>query len=142
MRRFVSDKYGFSMDVPPGWSPSIELDTPVYFYAPFRGEFGQYNFPQGGAIITVTAHDTESGKSRLADSPPKWAVADAEASASTNPVAIPFEVPAGSHASDGVMTSYDEMVFSREQQKHHTVAVFWKFNGQLFEAKLSYVSGD
>lgn len=141
-RRFVSQKYGFSMPVPLRWGVSTRLDTPVYFYSTSSRSFGQFTFPKGGAVITVTAHDSVSGKSKAAETPSKWAIAEANSSSSDSPSVAPFEMPKESRASGAVELSYNEDTFSPEQQAHHLVAVFWEFNGELFGAQLSYVSDD
>jgi hypothetical protein len=139
--RFISQRYGFSMAVPSGWSPSVSLDTPVYFYSS-SGRFIQAAIPEGGAVITVTAHDTVSGISRSATTPSEWAAAECRAfSAEKSPIS-PFEMPSVSMASMAVVTAYDEPKLSRDQQIQHSVGVFWEFRHMLFAAHLNYNAND
>lgn len=81
-REFVSDRYGFSITVPPGWGTSVELDTPVFFYARDSEKFVQAEIPKGGAVLTTACHDTISGLARSATTPEAWAQVDMRISAS------------------------------------------------------------
>lgn len=141
-RSFVSVKYGFSMSVPPGWSVSTALDTPVYFFASSSDKFVQDRIPRGGAIIAMEGHDATSGLASSAKTPRAWAAADAQAETSGTPLIEPLEMPKASGASGAVETSYDEETFSPDQRKKHCVAVFWKFGGELFVARLRFNAGD
>jgi hypothetical protein len=135
-RRFLSQKYGFSMAVPPEWSVSTGLDTPVYFCAPRSARFVQDQIPKGGAVIT-----TEFGQ-RRARTPEEWAHADALAEASTAPPIEKFQFPPESGASHAVMCAYDEAKFSLDERKQHSVAIYWEFHGGLFASRLRYNSDD
>jgi hypothetical protein len=136
-RRFISQKYGFSMAVPADWSVSIGLDTPVYFYAPRSARFVQDQIPKGGAVIT-----TESGQRWPARTPEEWAHADALSEASTAPPIEKFQFPPESGASHAVMCAYDEAKFSLDERKQHSVAIYWEFRGGLFAARLRYNTDD
>ena len=142
-RRFISQKYGFSMAVPPGWGPSTALDTPVYFYSPSRARFVQDQIPKGGAVIAVTAHDMESGRRKAATTPSEWAREDARSFfLSRAPPVSSLEMPRESEASGAVVSSYDEPALSTDERVQHSVAVFWAFNGELFAAHLRYNAND
>jgi hypothetical protein len=141
-RRFVSVKYGFSISVPPGWGVSTALDTPVYFFASPSQRFVQDAIPRGGAVIAVESHDTTSGLSGSAKTARDWAVADTQAAATGSPVIAPFEMPKESGTSGAVESSYDEETFSPDERRKHCVAVFWKFGGELFAARLRFNAGD
>ena len=142
-RRFISQKYGFSMAVPPGWGPSALLDTPVYFYSPQGGRFVQAQIPEGGAVMVVTAHDTVSGLSKRATTPSGWAAEDARGFfLSKAPSVSLLEMPSESEASGAVMSSYDEPAFSPDQRTQHSLAVFWAYNKELFAAHLNYNAND
>ena len=141
-RRFISQRYGFSMAVPRGWGVSIGLDTPVYFYAPPGERFIQASIPKGGAEITVGSHDTMPGPGKSATTPEAWALADAHAMASSLPSIRPFRFPKESGASDAVTCSYDEPTFSPDQRTQHSVAIFWKFSRKMFAAHLNYNARD
>jgi len=142
-RRFISHKYGFSMAVPPGWSPSTALDTPVYFYSSSPARFVQATIPKGGAVIAVEAHDAVSGLSKSARTPSEWAAADARAFfLPEDPPVSPLEMPTQSGASLALVSSYDEPTFSPDERAQHSVAVFWEFNKKLFAAHLNYNTND
>jgi hypothetical protein len=141
-RRFVSEKYGFSMAVPVGWGVSTTLNTPVFFYAPSSERFVQDAIPQGGAVITTEPHDTASRLSKSATTPDAWALADARSFASEIPPIEPFLLPSESGAAHAVICSYDEVVFSSDQHIHHSVAIFWEFDHLLFAAHLNYNAND
>lgn len=141
-RRFISQKYGFSMTVPVGWGVSTRLDTPVFFYAPSSERFVQDAIPQGGAVITIEPHDTVSGLSKSAATPETWALANARAIASSDPSIEPFQIPKESGASHAVICSYEEAKFSPDQRTQHSVAIFWEFELKLFAAHLNYNAND
>ena len=141
-RLFIGEKYGFSMAVPVGWGVSTKLDTPVFFYAPPSERFVQAAIPKGGAVIVVEPHDSVSGQARSATTPQEWVLADARASASSSPLIKRVEMPRESRASRAVMSSYDEATFSPDQQKQHSVGIFWEFDQKLFAAHLNYNVND
>ena len=141
-KRFISQKYGFSMAVPEGWGVSVRLDTPVFAYAPPSERFIQDSIPKGGAVITVESHDSESGQARSATTPEAWALADTRAFASGSAKIQSFQFPMESGVSDAVTCSYDEPTFSPDQQTQHSVAIFWEFEKQLFAAHLRYNAND
>lgn len=142
IRRFISEKYDFSMAVPPGWGVSTELDTPVFFYSPPSATFGQATIPKGGATITVEARASESGLVKSARNPDEWARLDAQAFGSGSASIKPVQMPKESGASNAVLSSYDEPTLSRDQEKVRSVGVFWQFDGTLFAAHLRYNQGD
>jgi hypothetical protein len=141
-RRFISQKYMFSMAVPAGWGVSTLLATPVFFYAPPSERFVQAAIPQGGAAITTEPHDTVSGQGKSAATPEEWALADARAFGPNSTPIEPFRMPSESRASRAVICSYDEATFSPDQRKQHSVAIFWEFNKKLFAAHLNYNAGE
>jgi hypothetical protein len=141
-RRFISEKYRFSMAIPVGWGVSARLDTPVYFYAPNSGRFIQDSLPEGGAVITVAAHDTVSGLSKSAATPKDWALLDMRGVASGNPSTESFEMPKLSRVSQAATSSYDEVTLSPDQRTQHSIAIFWEFEGRLFAAHLNYNATD
>src|SRR5579862_7004993 len=63
-RRFVSQKYGFSIGAPPRWLVDAAKDTPMFFsFSPSEAaEFNQQaQLPKGGAVISVLAQDALPG---------------------------------------------------------------------------------
>lgn len=130
------------MAVPGGWGVSVRLDTPVFFFAPPSERFIQDAIPKGGAVITVEAHDGESGQAQLATTPEAWALADMRAFASGSPKVQSFQFPTESGVSQAVICSYDEPMFSPDQQTQHAVAIFWKFDKELLAAHLRYNAND
>ncbi len=141
-REFVSDRYGFSMAVPPGWGASVELDTPVFFYAPDSEKFVQAEIPNGGAVLTTECHDTISGLARSATTPEAWARVDMRISASGVSPIESFKFPRESGVSHAVISSYNELTFSPDQRVQHSVAIFWQFGETLFAAHLNYNASD
>lgn len=141
-RRFISEKYKFTMAVPVGWSVSTGLDTPVYFFAPPGERFVQATIPRGGAAITVEPHEAVSGRAKSATTPEAWALADARALGSRVPTTEAFQFPNASRASNAVLSSYDEATYSPDERTQHVVAIFWEHDGKLFAAHLNYNRGD
>lgn len=142
-RRFVSQKYGFSIAVPVNWGvPKTVLDTPVFMYAPPAATFGQATIPKGGAIITVECLDSESGLIRSATTPEEWARLDARAFAAGSASIKPVRMPKLSESSNAVLSSYDEPILSPDQKEEHSVAIFWQFGENLFAAHLRYNAND
>jgi hypothetical protein len=141
-KRFISQRYAFSMAVPVGWGVSTGLDTPVYFYAPHAGRFIQDRIPQSGAVITVESHDAMSGDARSATTPQALALASTRALASGVPPIEPFRFSKESGASDAVTSSYDEANYSPDLLIQHSIAVFWQFGSKLFAAHLNYNAND
>jgi len=101
--------------------------------------------PKGGATIGVTAANEMPG----AESSPKWLRSTHDWAADearnggmiSNPNISPIAFPQESGVSEAVMTAYDDPTFSPDDQNHHSVLVFWKFNGKLFSGHLTYVKG-
>jgi hypothetical protein len=141
-RRFISEKYRFSMGVPLVWGVSTELDTPVFFYAPPSGRFIQAAIPQGGGVITVEPHDIVSGQGRLATTPEAWALADTHTIAASDTSIEPFQFPKESAVPRAVICSYNEATYSPDQQTQHSIAIFWEFEHKLFSAHLNYNARD
>jgi len=100
------------------------------------------HFHSRGAVITTEPHDTASRLSKSATTPDAWALADARSFASEIPPIEPFLLPSESGAAHAVICSYDEVVFSSDQHIHHSVAIFWEFDHQLFAAHLNYNAND
>ena len=93
-------------------------------------------------MITVEPHDLVSGQGKSATTPEAWALADGRAAASAAPSIQRFQMPEESQASQAVEFSYDEDTFSPDQQKQHSVAIFWQFGRKLFAAHLNYNARD
>jgi hypothetical protein len=141
-RRFISEKYKFTMSVPAGWSISPGLDVPVFFYAPPSGRFVQATIPRGGGVIAVQSHDSVSGQAKLAASPEKWASADALASGSALPRIEPFHFPSQSGVSRAVVSSYNQAAYSPDEETQHVTAIFWECEHELFAAHFNYNAED
>ncbi len=141
-RRFVSQRYGFSITVPRGWYASVDGDTPMYVNFRSTGGATQLHLPDGGAAIVVVAQDSLPKRRRLGGSPRDWAQWDTRGVATANPQVWPFWTPKASGASRAVVTSYDYATYSTQDQAQHCVAIFWDFAHRLFAAHLNYVVGD
>lgn len=141
-KRFISDKYGFSMEVPEGWGVSTTLDIPVFLFAPPSARFVQATIPEGGAVITMESQDSVTGTAQSATTPHSWARANADAFG-VNPSPIePFQFPAESGISCAVVCSYDEPSFSPDDRTQHSVGIFWESQQKLFAAHLNYNASD
>jgi hypothetical protein len=142
-RRFVSEKYGFSIAVPPGWLVDPSGNTPLYFsFSPTdAGDFNhQLRLPKGGAVITVIAQDS------LPPRQPRtlhgWAAADARGVSASDPSIRAFEMPTTTGVASAIISSYDSAAFGPDDQSEHRVNVFWEFRGKLFASHLMYPSHD
>jgi hypothetical protein len=63
--RFVSEKYGFFIAVPPGWLVDPSKDTPRFVsFSPVEAQdFNhQLKLPKGGAVISVVAEESLVGR--------------------------------------------------------------------------------
>jgi len=140
--RFISEKYGFSIAVPPGWHASLERDLPIYVnFTETRGP-QQLTLPAHGATIVVVAQETLPGRRRLAKSPSDWAEIDARGVSSGDPAISAMEMPKESGVSKATTSSYDEATFSADDQAQHSLAAFWEFDHKLFAAHLNYIVND
>ncbi len=142
-RRFVSEKYGFSIAVPPKWLVDPSKDTPMFFsFGPSNAEdFNhQLKLPKGGAVISVVPleifHGLESRS--LSD----WAVADAGGDAVENPLLRAIEMPSATGIANAVMSSFDSKMFGPDDQSEHRVNIFWEFHQKLFAGHLMYPAHD
>lgn len=140
--RFISEKYGFSMAVPPGWHVSLEKDTPMFINFSSAEGRSQLTLPKGGAVIVVVAQDALPGRHRLGSSTMEWATTDARGVSSGSPSIKPLQVPKESGVSQAVMSSYDVATYSPDEQAQNCVAAFWEFDQKLFAAHLYYVARD
>ena len=142
-RRFVSDKYGFSIAVPPRWLVDPSRDTPMYFsFSPAdAGEFNrQLKLPKGGAVISIVAQ--ESLRGRQYHSLSEWAEADARGVSAERPSIRPFELSADTGVAAAIISSYDSATFGPDDQSEHRLNIFWEFRQQLFVAHLLYPTHD
>jgi hypothetical protein len=141
-RRFVSEKYRFSMGVPPGWHVSLARDTPLYVN--FDQEQGRspLHLPKKGAVIVVVAQEKLPNPNRLGNTPGDWARVDAQGISSGNPSIKPLEMPNASKVSQAVLSSYDIATFGPDDQAQHCEALFWKFEDKLLAAHMTYVAHD
>ena len=142
-RRFISEKYGFSIAVPPRWLVDPSKDTPMYFsFSPAEAEDfnGQLKLPRGGAVISVVAQDSlpMRGSRALSD----WAVADARGTSVEGPSVRPFETPTESGMTSAIISSYDTATFGPGDQSEHHVNIFWEFREKRFAAHLLYPAHD
>src|ERR1700722_638554 len=111
-RRFVSQKYGFSMAVPPKWLVDPTKDTPIYFsFSPAEaGDFNQQaKLPKGGAIISVLAQDALPGPH--AGDLSAWAATDARGVSAEGPSIHPFDISKETHVETAIISSYDSATY-------------------------------
>jgi hypothetical protein len=142
-RRFISEKYGFSIAVPRGWLVDPSKDTPVYFsFSPAEAEdFNrQLRLPRGGAVISLVAQ--ESLPMRSSRTLSDWAVADARGTSAESPSARPFETPTESGMTSAIVSSYDTATFGPDDRSEHHVSIFWEFREKRFAAHLLYPAHD
>lgn len=142
-QRFISEKYGFSLAVPQGWSTRLSHDQiPVYVNYPDSRALPQLRLPRGGAMIGIVAKETLLGR-RSGNSLPEWAANDMRIETDGTPTSPePFEMPGQSDAKDAIILSYDSAIFGAGEQKQHCVAIYWEFKERPFAAYLHYIAGD
>jgi hypothetical protein len=140
---FVSEKYGFSIAVPPGWSARLSHnDTPAYVNYPASRALPQLRLPEGGALISVVVNETLYGR-HSGNSLREWAVNDMRIETDGTPASPkPFEMPLVSDVKDAIILSYDSAIFGAGEQGQHCVAIYWEFRGKPFAAYLHYVAND
>jgi hypothetical protein len=138
-RRFVSQRYGFSIAVPSAWNVSVQKDTPMYVNFSSSAGLSQLTLPPGGASIVVVARDTLPSQGRLGRTLSQWAEGDAKEITTNPPSATPFEMPRESGVLGALTCSYDVATFSPDEQPQHSVSVYWEFKGKQFAAHLTYV---
>jgi hypothetical protein len=142
-KRFISEKYGFSIAVPAGWLVDPSKDTPIYFsFSPSEGnEFNhQLKLPRGGAIISVVAQESLPGHqpSNLSE----WAARDARGVSAESPSIRPLEMPPETGGAATIISSYDTATYGPDDQSEHRVNIFWEFRQQRFVAHLLYPARD
>lgn len=141
-RRFVSEKYAFSIDVPVGWTTRLTEDTPLYFNYPASRALPQGRLPKGGAMISVITKETLSGR-RFGNTLSEWALKDMDNEAGDTPTSPrSFQMPRESSTTQAIVLSYDSATFSVNEQKQHCVAIYWVFDQKYFAAYLFYISND
>jgi hypothetical protein len=142
-RRFVSEKYGFSIGVPSGWLVDPSKDTPFYFsFSPSAaGEFNhQLELRNGGAVITVLAQETIPGPHPADLS--AWATADARGVSAESPSINPFDMPPAAHVAAAIISSYDSATYGAGDRPEHRVNIFWELRKKRFAAHLMYLAHD
>ena len=142
-RRFVSEKYGFTVAVPPGWLVDPSANTPIFFsFTPAEAQdFNhQLKLPRGGAVISIVASAELPGARprTLSD----WASADARGSSSDAPSVHSFEAPPNTGVTAAVISSFDSAVYGPQDQSEHHVSIFWEFRHALFVTHLVYPAHD
>lgn len=139
-RRFLSEKYGFSIAIPRGWSQLANQDTPLFVSYPASRALPQGRIPEGGAIISIVPLDAFKGlESRTLF---EWAVADARGDSAGSAPIRPFEMPSQSGVTTAIISSHDTPTFGPDDQSQHTVNIFWEFRRKLFAAHLLYPAHD
>jgi hypothetical protein len=142
-QRFISEKYGFSMEVPHRWLVDPSTDTPIFFsFSPsLAGNFNQQlKLPKGGAVISVVAQEDTPGQ-RFTDLW-AWATADARADSVQNPSIEFLQVPPTTGISKAVISSYDVPAFGPDDRAEHRVNIYWEFQHRQFVAHLMYLAKD
>lgn len=142
-RRFISDRYSFSMICPDRWLVSAIDDTPIYFsFAPSEaGDFNhQLKLPKGGAVISVTVADRALGQPFK--SLHEWVRRGYEGVADGQPTIRGFEMPNESTARNAVVSAFNSTALAIGEQPERRVTVFWEFRGKYFAAHLMYRLGD
>lgn len=142
-RRFISDRYYFSLMCPPKWLISTVDDTPIYFsFTPSQAmDFNhQLKMPIGGAVISVTVADRALGQPF--NSLDEWARRDYEGLAEDSPVIQVFEMPSESTVKKAIVSAYDSATFAVGETAERRVTVFWEFRGKYFAAHLMYRARD
>jgi hypothetical protein len=138
-KRFISDRFGFSVKVPPGWQVFVGSDTPVYFNFP-PPELGPgLDLPKGGATIDMDAQEDAHGKRRTATES-EWIALETGSSRVVSTSRV--EMPPASGISDAVIVSRDLPVYALDDQKQREVSAYWRFRGGGFAAHVRYVQGD
>jgi hypothetical protein len=142
-RRFISEKYGFSIGFPLGWRVSLANDTPIYVsFNPAESEkFNhQLTLPRGGAVISIMPQEERPGRRYGALS--EWAARDARGLTEETPPILPFQMPPETGVATAVISAFDTATFSADDQSEHQVSVFWDFRRQRFGAFLMYPAHD
>lgn len=139
-RLFLSEKYGFSMAVPPGWGVSVDQDTPLYVSYPAPRALPQGRIPEGGANLSVVPLDIFQGfRSRTLS---EWASADARGDSALDVPVRAFDMPAETGVKRAVISTYDTPTFGPDDQSQHTLNVYWEFRSKVFAAHLFYPAHD
>jgi hypothetical protein len=143
VRRFVSEKYGFSIGVPTRWLVDPSNDTPMYFsFSPSNAE--QFNhqlkLPRGGAVISLVAQGRLPGPHFRSLS--EWSAADARGVSGGSVSTRAFEMPPTTGVTNAIISSYDSATFGPDDQSEHRVNIFWEFRRELFAAHLLYGAHD
>jgi hypothetical protein len=142
-KRFDSEKYGFSVAVPPGWLVDPSGDTPIFFsFTPAEAQdFNrQLRLPKGGAVISIVADASLPGAPFR--NLPDWASADAKGASTEAPSIRRLPVASETGISAAIISSFDTATYGPQDQSEHHVSIFWEFNHALFATHLLYPAHD
>jgi hypothetical protein len=144
-RRFVCNKFGFSMLVPPGWNVKTIGVLPMFFSLDPGDSIPVIHLPEGMATIHMgLVYGIPRGQPS-----PQWlrtlrdyTAGAAHGGGDTNPVLAPFQFPPEAGISEAIVVTWDLPISSPPKQVHHSVMICWRFQGNFLDACLHYVVGD
>ena len=141
-QRVLASLYGFSVEVPSGWSYRFGRDgLPVFVNFEWSKMQAQLRLPQGGATVNIVAWDTllrRKGDESLAG----WARLDAVNAAPGTFTSHDLHAPLSSKISEAILVSFDEATFGPDDQAQRQINAYWAFQPRRFAAHLSFVVGD
>lgn len=137
--RFVSKKYGFSVEIPRGWYAATGGDTPFYFNFPPAKALGQGNLPDGGATLNIVPQDELPGRRHNAPIT-EWIAEDTRQS---NRLSISkIEAPASSEVTEAKLASWNLPTFSPDDEAQHETSIYFNFRERRFAIHLIYLLSD
>ena len=143
--RFTSEKFGFSMAVPDGWSAVAIGAAPMFFNFDPGKSLPTVSLPEGGASIGMEVEY----KAPRAEPSAQWhktllenAIAIARGGGDPDPVLTPVPFPPAAEVPSAYVTAYDLPSQSPMAQVQHCVMLFWEFKNMFIEAHLHYIKGD
>jgi hypothetical protein len=140
-RQFVSTRYGFSIDSPPGWRFAALAGTelPIFVNFALSRLPEDLLLPNGGAMIHIVVADELSGRNRDLD---EWVEFDQHGAVRETVSSRGFDMPASSGVFRAIISAFDERTYSPSEQRQHHVTVYWEFRGKQFATYLDYIVRD
>ena len=137
--RFVSKKYGFSVEIPHGWYAATGGDTPFYFNFPPEKALGQGNLPDGGATLNIVPQDELPGR-RHSASIAEWIAEDTRQGKKLSTGKV--DVPATTEITEAKLASWNLPTFSPDDEAQHETSIYFTFRGRRFSIHLIYLLSD
>jgi hypothetical protein len=140
---YISRKWGFQIDPPPGWQVTALADTdlPMFVNFPLSELSPGLVLPKRGAMIHIVAEQDLPGQNRnytLED----WAEFDERHAVPETISSSEIKMPASSAVRRALKVAFTERTYTSSEQQQEHVIIYWEFREKRFATYLDYIAGD